>query len=158
MIRLITKVVRMAVVLALIQVSTSCQLLQPELKQPKVELGSIHLGKARGLSQTIDIELFVTNNNDQDLHLRSMHYEIGIDNLSIFSGEALNLPTLSAHQATSVHLEMSADLLQILQLIEHLRNTGTTNQINYQLKADLDFSAWLPTLHVDKKGIIPLKK
>jgi LEA14-like dessication related protein len=158
MMRLITIWWCLAAIVTFAFTMSSCNLLEPELKSPKVELGTVRLGKTHGLSQIIDVELLITNMNDRDLNVRSMHYEIGIDKLSIFSGDAANLPTLAAHQATSIHLEISANLLQMLQLIEHLSHQSASEQIIYQLKADLDFSAWLPTLHVDKKGVLSLKK
>lgn len=133
-----------------------CSSLQPKLEQPTVKVAGMQLLPAQGLSQPIEVSLLITNPNDRDLTLRGMSYVVGIENFDVLSGVSNQLPTLTAYQETPVKVVVTANVLQLVRLIEHFGRNGIKENVNYHFSAKLDFSAWLPALRVNEKGSIPL--
>ncbi len=134
----------------------SCAALTPKLSDPDVKLISLRMLPAQGLQQRIAVDLIIANPNQRDLDINSISYSIGIENISVLSGLTKQVPVLKSYQETPVTLEVSADLIQMLRLIEHFSRRGIGENVNYNFSAIIDFSAWLPSMHVDKKGILPL--
>lgn len=135
---------------------SSCSSLQPKLEQPSVKVVGLQMLPAQGLTQPIQINLLIGNPNDRDLTLRGMSYTVGIENFDVLSGVSDQLPTLTAYQETPVQVVVSANVLQLVRLIEHFSRNGVKDTVNYNFSAKLDFSAWLPALRVNEKGSIPL--
>ncbi|HSC66463.1 MAG TPA: LEA type 2 family protein [Cellvibrio sp.] len=133
-----------------------CSSLQPKLEQPTVKVAGLQLLPAQGLSQPIEVSLLIANPNDRDLTLRGMSYTVGIENFDVLSGVSDQLPTLGAYKETPVKVVVSANVLQLVRLIEHFSRNGVKESVNYNFSAKLDFSAWLPALRVNEKGSIPL--
>lgn len=137
-------------------VLAGCSTLQPKLEQPTVKVANLQLLPAQGLSQPIEISLLISNPNDRDLTLRGMSYTVGIENFDVLSGVSDQLPTLIAYQETPVKVVVSANVLQLVRLIEHFGRNGVKENVNYNFSAKLDFSAWLPALRINEQGSIPL--
>jgi LEA14-like dessication related protein len=136
--------------------SAGCSSLLPRMQDPEVKLVGLHLLPAEGLQQRLAVDLLISNPNTKDLSVRGISYKIGIENISLLSGLTDKLLLLKSYQETPVTLEVSADLLQLLRLAEHFGRNGIGENVNYHFSAVIDFSAWLPSLHVDKKGALPL--
>jgi len=134
----------------------SCASLQPKVEQPTVKVAGLQLLPAQGLSQPIEVSLLIANPNDRDLTLRGMSYTVGIENFDVLSGVSDQLPTLAAYKETQVKVVVTANVLQLVRLIEHFGRNGIKENVNYNFSAKLDFSAWLPDLRVNEKGSIPL--
>lgn len=130
--------------------------IQPKLEQPTVKVAGLQLLPAEGFSQPIEISLLIANPNDRDLHLRGMSYTVGIENFDVLSGVSNQLPTLTAYQETPVKVIVTANVLQLVRLIEHFGRNGVKENVNYNFSAKLDFSAWLPALRINETGKIPL--
>ena len=137
-------------------VLVSCSSLQPKLEQPTVKVASVQLLPAQGLIQPIQVSLLIANPNDRDLTLRGMSYTVGIENFDVLSGVSDQLPTLTAYQETPVNVVVTANVLQLVRLLEHFGRNGVKENVNYSFSAKLDFSAWLPALRINEKGSIPL--
>lgn len=137
-------------------VLAGCSTLQPKLEQPTVKVANVQLLPAQGLIQPIEVSLLIANPNDRDLTLRGMSYTVGIENFDVLSGVSDQLPTLAAYQETPVKVVVTANVLQLVRLIEHFGRNGVKENVNYNFSAKLDFSAWLPALRVNEKGSIPL--
>lgn len=135
---------------------SSCSTLGPKLEQPTVKVAGLQLLPAQGLLQPLEVSLLVTNPNDRDLSLRGMSYSIGIENFDVLSGVSNELPTLGAYRETPVKVVVTANVLQLVRLIEHFGRNGVKENVDYHFSAKLDFSAWLPALRVNEKGSIPL--
>ena len=136
---------------------SGCASLNPVPKHPDVKLAGLRVLPVQSLLERhIAIDLLINNPNKQDLTVRSIDYTIGVENINLLKGYTDQVPVLIAHQDTPVTLEVSADVLQILRLLEHFSHNGVSDKVNYNFAAAIDFSAWLPTMHVDKKGAIPL--
>ncbi|WP_238582410.1 LEA type 2 family protein [Cellvibrio sp. OA-2007] len=130
--------------------------MQPKLEQPTVKVVSAQLLPAQGFSQPIEVSLLIANPNDRDLSLRGMSYTIGIENFEVLSGVSDQLPALTAYQETPVKVVVSANVLQLVRLLEHFGRNGLKENVNYSFSAKLDFSAWLPSLRINEQGSIPL--
>ncbi|MFC3115988.1 LEA type 2 family protein [Cellvibrio fontiphilus] len=135
---------------------SGCAAMKPKLEQPTVKVTGLQLLPAQGLLQPIQVSLLVTNPNDRDLSLRGMSYTVGIENFDVLSGVSNELPTLAAYQETPIKVVVTANVLQLVRLIEHFGRNGMKENVDYNFSAKLDFSAWLPALRVNEKGSIPL--
>ena len=134
-----------------------CAALQPGLEKPTVKVTGLRLLPSQGgLNQRIGVDLAILNPNDRDLSLRGISYTIGIENFSVLSGVTDNVPVLKGYQETPVNLEVSANMLQVVRLIEHFSRAGVKDNVNYNFDAKLDFSALLPAMRVKESGTIPL--
>lgn len=134
----------------------SCSSLAPRLEQPTVKVAGLQLLPAQGFSQPIQVSLLITNPNDRDLNLRGISYTVGIETFAVLSGVSDQLPPLKAYQETPVNVVVTANVLQLMQLLEHFGRNGIKDSVNYNFSAKLDFSAWLPAMRVNEKGSIPL--
>ncbi len=135
----------------------SCAALNPKLQHPDVKLAGLRLLPAQSLLQRhIAIDLNIYNPNKQDLSVRSINYTVDIEKIKLLTGASDQVPTLKGMQDTAVTLEVSVDLIQALRLIEHFSHSGVVDKVNYNFAAIIDFSAWLPSMHVDKQGALPL--
>lgn len=143
-------------VVSLCLLFAGCAAIKPKLEQPTVKVAGLQLLPAQGLLQPIEVSLLVTNPNDRDLTLRGMSYAIGIESFDVLSGVSDQLPTLAAYQETPVKVVVTANVLQLVRLIEHFGRNGMKENVDYNFSAKLDFSAWLPALRVNEKGSIPL--
>lgn len=139
-----------------ILVLAGCAAMGPKLEDPNVKLVGIRLLPSQGLQQSIAVDLLIGNPNARDLSVRGMTYKIGVENINFLDGMTDQVPVLKSYQETPVTLEVSADVLQIIRLLEHFHRKGVSDTVNYNFSAAIDFSAWLPTMHVNKKGVIPL--
>lgn len=147
---------RTLVVVTLVFLLVGCSSLQPKLEQPTVKVANLQLLPVQGLSQPIEVSLLISNPNDRDLTLRGMSYTVGIENFDVLSGVSDQLPTLTAYQETPVKVVVTANVLQLVRLIEHFGRNGVKENVNYSFSAKLDFSAWLPALRINEEGSIPL--
>lgn len=134
----------------------SCSSMQPKLEQPTVKVAGLQLLPAQGLTQPIEVSLLIANPNDRDLTLRGMSYTVGIENFDVLSGVSDQLPTLIAYQETPIKVVVTANMLQLVRLIEHFGRNGVKETVSYNFSAKLDFSAWLPALRINETGSIPL--
>ena len=151
-----SKVAAVGFVLVCGLIMSACSSLQPKLEQPAVKLAGLQLLPAQGLTQPIEVSLLISNPNDRDLTLRGMSYTVGIENFDVLSGVSDQLPTLTAYQETPVKVVVTANVLQLVRLIEHFGRTGVKENVNYNFAAKLDFSAWLPAMRINEKGTFSL--
>jgi LEA14-like dessication related protein len=133
-----------------------CSALAPKLNDPDVKLVGLRMLPAQGLQQRIAVDLVIANPNKQDLSIKGISYHIGIENISVLSGLTNQIPVLKSYEETPVTLEVSADLIQVLRLIEHFSHNDIGENVHYNFSAVIDFNAWLPSMRVDKKGMLPL--
>jgi LEA14-like dessication related protein len=135
----------------------ACASLNPVPKDPEVKLVGIRVLPAQSLLQRdLAVDLAIINPNQKDLSVRSISYNIGVENIKVLNGITSDVPVLKAGSETPVTLKVSADVLSVLSLLQHFASNGVSDKVNYNFSAAIDFSAWLPRLHVDKKGVLPL--
>jgi LEA14-like dessication related protein len=135
----------------------ACSSLNPIPKHPDVKLVGIRVLPAEGfLQRDLAVDLMIVNPNNRDLSVRSISYNVGVENVKLLSGISSDVPVLRANGETPVTLKVSADMLSVLSLVQHFASNGVSDKVNYNFSAVIDFSAWLPALHVDRKGAVPL--
>lgn len=138
---------------------SSCAMMSPKFENPKVKVAALKMLPTQGfISQPIEITLLISNPNSRDLNLRGISYTVGLEDFSLLSGVSDDLPTLTAYKETPVKVVVTANLIQIAQFIQHLSGKNTLDAVKYNFDAKLDFSAFLPALHVKENGVLPLKK
>ena len=152
----IFRVVVTSIVFCLVLVG--CAAFQPHLEQPVVKVTRLQLLPSQGLQQRIGVGLSITNPNARDLSLNGISYTIGIEKFSVLSGVSNQVPVLKAYQETPVDLEVSANLLEIVRLVEYFSRSTMPDQVNYNFDAKLDFSNWMPTMRVKEAGQITLAR
>lgn len=136
----------------------SCAALNPRLEDPDVKLVGLRLLPAQNVfQQRLAVDLAILNPNKQDLSVRSINYTVDIEKIKLLTGASDQVPVLKGTQETPVTLEVSVDVFQAVRLLEHFSNNGVGDKVNYNFAAVIDFSAWLPSMHIDKKGAMPLK-
>lgn len=135
-----------------------CAAFQPRLEQPVVKVTRLQLLPSQGLQQRIGVGLTIANPNARDLSLKGISYTIGIENFSVLSGVTNQVPVLKAYQETPVDLEVSANLLEIVRLVEFFSRKTMPDNVNYNFDAKLDFSNWMPAMRVKEVGKIPLAR
>lgn len=136
---------------------SGCAAFQPAMEKPTVKVTGLRLLPSQGaLDQRIGVDLAILNPNARDLSLRGISYTIGIENFSVLSGVTSEVPVLRGYQETPVSLVVSANVLQVVRLIEHFSRAGVKDNVNYNFDAKLDFSALLPSMRVKETGSIPL--
>ncbi len=151
------KMIKLSCVCLLVVFMTACAGLNPSLKDPDVKLVGLRLLPTQGILQReLAVDLSILNPNRQDLSVRGINYSVGIENIKLLSGATDQVPVLRGMQETPVTLIVSADLISLMRLLEHFSHKGVGDKVNYNFSAVIDFSAWLPSMHVDKKGVIPL--
>ena len=137
---------------------TGCAALNPSLKEPDVKLAGLRLLPQQSLLQRhIAIDLAIFNPNKQDLSVRSISYTVDIEKAKLLNGASDQVPILKGMQETPVTLQVSIDVLQALGLIEYFSRNGIGDKVNYNFGAVIDFSAWLPSMRIDRKGALPLR-
>lgn len=134
----------------------SCSSITPRLENPQVKVAGLRFLPTQGFSQPIEVDLLITNPNDRDLSLRGMTYTIAIENFDVLSGANNQLPTLTAYKETPVKVVVTANVMQIIGLIQKFSGQPMKEKVNYNFSAKLDFSAWLPNLQINEQGVIPL--
>lgn len=139
----------------LIVLLAGCASLQP-VEKPTVKVTGLRLLPSQGMQQRIAVDLAIANPNARDLSLRGISYTIGIENFELLSGVSNQVPTLGAYQETPVTLEVSANLLAMVRMLDHFTRHGFGETVNYRFNAALDFSRWLPSMQVEETGAIPL--
>lgn len=137
---------------------TGCSVFQPKLEQPTVKVTGLSLLPSDGLNQKIRVGLAISNPNAQDLSLRGISYTIGIEKFSVLSGVSHQIPLLRAYEETPVSLDVSANILELVRLLEYFSRKGVTSEVNYNIDAKLDFSSMLPAMRVKETGVIPLTR
>lgn len=152
----IFRVIVTSIVFCLVLVG--CAAFQPHLEQPVVKVTRLQLLPSQGLQQRIGVGLSITNPNARDLSLNGISYTIGIEKFSVLSGVSNQVPVLKAYQETPVDLEVSANLLEIVRLVEYFSRATMPDQVNYNFDAKLDFSNWMPTMRVKEAGQITLAR
>lgn len=135
---------------------SGCTGIGTKMEDPQVKVAGIRLLPAEGFSQPIEIKLFIANPNDRDLSLRGISYAVGIENFEVLTGVSNNLPVLKAYTETPVTVVVTANVVQVVNLLSHLSRHGIGNDVNYDFTAKLDFSAFLPAMRIKESGVFSL--
>jgi LEA14-like dessication related protein len=143
--------------LCLVFILAGCAALNPNLKDPEVKLIGLRVLPSQSILQrNIAVDLSIYNPNRQELSVRSINYSVGIETIKLLTGTTTQVPALKSLADTPVTLEVTIDVIQAMHLLQYYSNNGVGDKVNYNFSAVIDFSAWLPSMRVDKKGTLPL--
>ena len=143
---------------ALLFMLAGCAQLPGGVEPPQIKVTGLSLLPARGLQQPIAVQLRITNPNGRDLSPKGISYKIGLENIDLLTGVTSQVPTLKAYEETPVTVEVSAGLLAMARLLEHISRGGVGDRVNYNFEAKLDFNRWLPAMRVHEAGAIRLQR
>ena len=144
------RISRAAIVAVLLALS-GCAALYKDLVAPDVAIGGLRLGQGEGLSQTVLIDLLITNPNDSALKFNAISYRVRIEGRDLVSGssrEPLEVPAGGTYKYT---IPAMISLMSGYGLIRDL-TTKPKNKINYELNATLEPSGLFSLPLIVKKA------
>ncbi|MGB5446918.1 MAG: LEA type 2 family protein [Psychromonas sp.] len=105
-----------------------------------------------GLSPRFNVQLLVTNPNDQDLEIQGMTLQLDIANQKILTGVSNQIPQLSAYSETLVDIQTTVNLIDLFKLLTHL-SQHSGDDIKYRLNARIDPKYFIP-FNLSKEGVL----
>ena len=131
---------------------SGCTTMQ-QLQDLEVSLIKIEpMQSSTGLSPRFNVQLLVTNPNDQDLELQGISLHLDIAEQKILSGISNKVPTLAAYSETPVDIQTTINLLDLLKLISYL-SQHSENDIKYRLKTKIDPKGFIP-FYLSSEGLL----
>lgn len=128
---------RRALLLALVASLAGCGLLRGGLADPEVTLVGLRMGSGDGLSQTIMVDLLVTNPNSIDLELNAIQYRIRLDGRDLISGSSREPFEVPAGGNARYTVPASISLMSGFGFIKDMLNKPR-DKISYELNATLE--------------------
>jgi LEA14-like dessication related protein len=115
----------------------ACSLLHNEFADPQVELVGLHLGPGDGLSQTVMVDLMVTNPNRMALKLNAIQYRIRLDGRDLVSGVSREPFEVPGGGSAKYTVPATISLLSGFGFIKNMLNKPR-DKISYELNATLE--------------------
>lgn len=132
---------------------SSCVSMPRDFEEPSVTVTSFTPITSNSISPQFEIALHVTNPNREPLELEGMSYTIHLNGNKVLSGVANNLPVIEAYGEADVMLKATANLFGGFQLLTGMMTTNKEN-IEYEFNAKLDAGMFIPSINVNKKGVL----
>jgi LEA14-like dessication related protein len=126
-----------ALLLTLVSLLAGCGLLRSGLADPEVALVGLRMGPGDGLSQTIMVDLLVTNPNSVDLKLNAIQYRIRLDGRDLVSGVSREPFEVAAGKSERYAVPATISLLSGFGFIKDML-TKPRDKISYELNATLE--------------------
>jgi LEA14-like dessication related protein len=128
-----------------------------KLEPPDVQISNLIVLERNGFEQLFLLKLKVTNPNKRTLPIAGLQYQVRLNGFDVFSGNATDIPTLSAYSDTYVEIPVSANLISASAVLATLLLSEHPT-INYQLNATFDLTGVLPDFRVSEKGLVNLER
>ena len=125
-----------------------------ELQAPKVSVTSVRPVAGKGMLPNFEIDLHLSNPNDQQLALRGASYTLWLEGNPLVNGVASKLPALPAYGEADVTLTAVPDVVGALGLAQKLMQGANISALKYRLEARLDVAAALPGIVIEKEGTL----
>ena len=130
---------------------TGCAGLAPEMDPPKVTVESVESLPSTGGGPRFKINLRVTNPNKPTLDIAGISYSIKVLDRELISGVTNDVPVIEGYSEETVTLEAGINLFQFVRLLAGL-GKSTTDALDYQFSAKIDFNGFIPTQRVEETG------
>jgi len=144
------------VVLLLMLVVSGCAHLRPHFEEPGVEVVSLRMLPADGMTQRFAIGLRITNPNSVALNLAGMSYRLRLNDYDLLRGVANDIPVIEAFSETSLEVSAAINLLNSVRLV-HALLAQPEQAVTYQLIAKLETRSRLfPAIRIQESGNIKL--
>ncbi len=142
---------------AMLVLLQACASLTSPIQSPTVKIDSLALGETRGINQSFQIGLLISNPNARSIPVVGMEYSLSLNGFDLLSGVTNQIPTLEAYAETPVTLVASTNALSALRLLNSF--AGNPQQgLDYQLKAKLELTDLRLPLNIVEKGSITLER
>ncbi|MEY4588425.1 MAG: hypothetical protein RL497_501 [Pseudomonadota bacterium] len=128
-----------------------------KFQNPSVQLSNLKVLERNGFEQLFLLQLKVTNPNKMALPIAGLQYQVRLNGMDVFTGNAVDLPALKAHSDTYVDIPVSANLISAGVVLASLL-VSQNPSINYQLNATFDLTGILPDFRVSEKGMVNLEQ
>ena len=134
----------------------ACVSLPSDFKEPSVSLVSITPQITNIFSPEFDVVLHVTNPNRKALDIAGLSYTIHLQGNKLIEGVANELPVVAAYGEADISLHARADLMGGISLLGDLLNQPS-NQVEFELNAEIDLGTLYPMVRVQRSGVISLQ-
>ncbi len=133
-----------------------CASLQSQQKPPKVDLTSLYLLPAQGLSQRFNIGIKILNVDRQPLDIQGLHVQLELDGLTLMEGAAPLALSVEGYNEATANVVVSSNLLSSLRFVNKwLKEPGNT-QLHYGMTVNLDVKGRFSDLVVKQSGTVDL--
>ena len=134
----------------------ACMSLPSDFKEPSVSLVSITPQITNIFAPEFDVVLHVTNPNRKALDIAGLSYTIHLQGNKLIEGVANELPLVAAYGEADISLHARADLMGGISLLGDLLNQPS-NQVEFELNAEIDLGTLYPMVRVQRSGVISLQ-
>ena len=134
----------------------ACATLSSDFKKPGVRLISVTPQLRNLFAPEFDVILEITNPNREALDIVGISYTISLQGVELVDGVANDLPTIEAYGKARVSLNAVADLASGFNLLSDLMQQPT-DEIDFEMNADIDLGTFYPMLKVRRSGVISLQ-
>jgi LEA14-like dessication related protein len=134
----------------------ACVSIPSDFKEPGVTLISIRPQLRNLFAPQFDVVLQVTNPNRVALEIVGLGYTIHLQGIKLIEGVATDIPKIAAYGKADVSLKATADLAAGLGLLGDLLRKRS-DQVDFELNADIDLGSFYPMVRVQRRGSIVLQ-
>jgi len=134
----------------------ACVSLPTDFKDPTVSLVSITPQVSNLFAPEFDVVLHVTNPNRKALDIVGLSYTVHLQGNKLIEGVANDLPVVAAYGEADISLHATADLMGGISLLSDLLNQPS-NQVEFELNAEIDLGTLYPMIRVQRSGVISLQ-
>lgn len=147
---------RWLMIVVLVSLS-ACSALRVNLLEPDVAVTGLRLGQSEGMSQTVLVDLTITNPNDTPLKFNAVSYRVRIEGRELVSGKSHEPLEIAAGGTLKYTVPATLSFMSGFGLIRDLMSKPK-NKIAYELHATLDPSGLFSMpINVKKTNTISLQ-
>ncbi len=134
-----------------------CAALRSDLSEPDVAVTALRMGQSEGFSQTVLIDLTISNPNTTALKFNAISYRVRIEGRDVISGGSSEPLEIAAGGAKTYTVPATVNLMSGLGLIRELISKPK-NKVAYELNATLEPSGLFSIpMHLKKIDSISLQ-
>ncbi|HET8709817.1 MAG TPA: LEA type 2 family protein [Spongiibacteraceae bacterium] len=151
------KLLRYPLSVVVLVLLSACAVMQGKLEAPDVTLVGLRLGQGDGLSQTVLVDLMITNPNRIELKFNAISYRVRIEGRDLVSGTSREPLAVAAGGSQKYTVPATVSLMSGFGLIRNLVSKPKS-KVAYELNATLEPSGLfsLP-ISVKKTDMISLQ-
>lgn len=143
----------LAALACLLLLLPGCSTLRPGFETPSVSITSFRPLSSGALAPKFEIGLRVVNPNASLLKLRGMAYRIYLNDYEVIDGAANDLPVVPAYGEAEFTVAASVGLVEGVRFVNDLLHQQD-GKVDYRVRTKLDVGALLPTILIEKTGVL----
>ena len=134
-----------------------CSTLGQEIPPPKLSITSLQVGDVEGLSQSFEVGLNITNPSAMTLNIRGLSYSLAINGYELVQGVSSDVPQVPAYGESSAKLVAKTNLFNAVRFLNNYIQGNGSEELTYELKAQLDVGRLLGRVNVVETGKVSFK-